>query len=486
MIPQLTRTAGLVCLLAALLVAGAAGAQELRNTLFERADRALAAADEAKASTLSPRNYERGREAYEDAERDLERGRNIEGIRRKLAEATKYFRDAAEAAELASLTLAPVIKTRQDALAADAPTLSGPIWEDAERKFADAVRYLERGDLGDSRKRAAEAESLYRDAELGAIKTRYLSDTRRLLAEADRARVDRYAPRTLAKAQELLKQAERELNENRYDTDLPRSLAQQANYEARHAIYLTELVRRVRDRDLSVEELVLEWEAPLIAIAGAADVVPDLSEGNDALTAVLVEYIDDLRAEKQSLEQDLMEANARVIEMEEELRILDEKLGGATAERQALMRSLQAQQRVREQFEQVEQMFSRDEAQVFREGNEVILRLVGLSFPSGRATVDSEYYPLLTKVEKAIDVFPRSDLRVEGHTDSYGGDEANMRLSQARAEAVMNYMINAMRIPSNRIAAVGHGETRPIANNETAEGRARNRRIDIVIQPKLD
>ena len=63
---------------------------------------------------------------------------------------------------------------------------------------------------------------------------------------------------------------------------------------------------------------------------------------------------------------------------------------------------------------------------------------------------------------------------------------ADQKLSQTRAEAVQQYMINAMRIPTYRLIATGYGETRPIASNETESGRERNRRIDIVIRPNLE
>lgn len=463
-----------------------AGAQELRAVLFEKAEASKAKAEAIQADLFAPRNYERAKKAYSAAETGLARGRNVDYIRDKLSEADEYFQKAEAAAELARITLASVIETRKDARAADAPSMSAPIWEDAERKFADAIGQLEGGDLKDANRRAAEAESLYRDAELSAIKSKYLSETRRLLEEADRARVERYAPVTLARSRRLLQQAEKELNENRYDTDLPRSLAQQANYEARHAIHLANRVRDVRDNEMTIEELILSWERSLIAIAGAADLVPDLVEGNEVLTEELVAYVENLRSRNQALEQDLADNMSRVGEMEEEIRILDEKLGGATVERQALVQRLQSQARIREQFAQVEKMFTRDEAQVFREGNDVTLRLVGLSFASGSANLEASHYPLLQKVETAINVFPRSQLVVEGHTDSYGGDESNIRLSQARADSVMQYMINALRVPSYRLTATGYGETRPIASNETAEGRAKNRRIDIVIRPEVE
>ena len=469
------------------LGAGSASAQnELRNTFFKEADAAKAAADAANASLLAPRSYSAATKEYESAETGLNRGRNIEYVRSNAADAVRHYQTATTAAELAKTVLSQVMKSRQDAANAKAPQLSPDIWDKAQREFGSAIRYLERGDLKNAKRRDIEATSLYRDAELVAIKAQYLTETRRLLDDADRARVGRYAPFTLGNAKQLLAKAEKELNENRYDTDRPRNLARQANYEAKHAIYLSEVVRDVRDKDLTVEQLVLHWEDPLRQISGAADIVPAMAQGHEELTEKLVAYVENQRNEVQSLQQEYEAGNLRLVDMEDELRALDQRLGGATAERAALVQRLEAQARVKEQFEQVEKMFSRSEARVFREGSNVILRLVGLSFDSGQSEIRRGSFDLLTKVEKAIDVFPRSELVIEGHTDSYGGDESNQALSQKRAESVQQYMINAMRIPSYRLIATGYGETNPVANNETEAGRARNRRIDIVIKPNLD
>lgn len=470
-----------------LLAAGQGYAQnELRNTFFKEADAAKAAADAADAKLLAPRTYERGMKEYSDAELSLQRGRNIEIVRSNASDATRYLKEAADKARLARTALAQVMKSRQDAANARAPDLSQDLWTQAQRKFAEAIRLMERGDLKNAKRRDIEATTLYREAELVAIKAQYLSETRRLLADADRARVGRYAPITLGIAKQLLADAERELSENRYDTDLPRSLARRANYEAKHAIYLSEVVRKVRDKDLTAEQLVLQWEDPLRQIAGVADAQPDMATGPDNLTAELVAYFENQASELQALQQEKAESEVRIADMEEELRALDERLGGATTERAALVQRLEAQARVKQQFEQVEKLFGSEEARVFRQADTVILRLVGLSFDSGASQIKSENFDLLGKVEKAIDIFPRSELIIEGHTDSHGGDDLNQKLSQERAESVQQYMINAMRIPTYRLIATGYGETRPVASNETAAGRARNRRIDIVIRPNKE
>jgi len=275
-------------LLLALFVLGAgstAAQNEMRDTFFREADAARKAADAVNAVLLAPKSYLAGTKDYEAAEAGLNRGRNIEYVRKRTGNAMRYYETATTAADLAKTVLSQVMKSRQDAANAKSPQLSPDLWDKAQREFGAAIRYLERGDLKNAKRKDIEATSLYRDAELVAIKAQYLTETRRLLEDAERARVGRYAPLTLANAQSLLAEAEKELNENRYDTDRPRNLARQANYEAKHAIYLSELVRDVRDKNLSVEQLVLNWEEPLRQISGAADIVPAMATGHEELTS---------------------------------------------------------------------------------------------------------------------------------------------------------------------------------------------------------
>jgi OOP family OmpA-OmpF porin len=480
-----TRIATIACLLA--LIATRAPAQEdLRATLFVEADRALAAARSANAELLAPATFTRGLEEYAAAESDLARGRNMDRIRSALAAATRSFAEAGDAAEIANVTLAAVIKTRADANNANAATFAAELWGEAGEAFDTAARRLETGDIRGARSQADEAEALYRDAELTAIKAQYLSQTRALLAEAEQARVPRLAPKTYEKAQSLLAEAERELSENRYDTDLPRSLAQQANYEARHAIYLSGLIDRLRSEDQSLEDLILLYEQPLSDISAAADKAAQLDKGIEPVATELVAYIEGLREQAAQSERDLADTRMRVGELEDEIRDLDERLGGVSQERVALVQRLEAEERIREQFATIENLFGRDEARVSREGNRLIIRLVGLTFQSGQDVVRPAYRALLEKLKQAAEVFPRSQITVEGHTDSYGGDENNLALSRRRAEAVSAFMTNELGMPAFRLSSVGYGETQPIANNDTEQGRERNRRIDIIIEPQLE
>ena len=77
--------------------------------------------------------------------------------------------------------------------------------------------------------------------------------------------------------------------------------------------------------------------------------------------------------------------------------------------------------------------------------------------------------------------FPGASIEISGHTDSTGSDNVNKSLSQARAEKVGKFLTDVGEIDSKRITAIGYGESRPLATNKTAEGRAENRRVEIKI-----
>ncbi len=319
--------------LAALALAStslAVAQQDLHATLFVEADKAQTEAKAANAEQLAPGTYQRAAEAYAAAESDLTRGRPQDRVRTDAAAAAKVFRQAKDAAETASVTLASVIKTRADAANANAATFAAQQWTSATERFDSAMKRLEAGDVRGAHSRADEAEALYRDAELTSIKAQYLSQTRALLAEADQGRVSRFAPKTYESARSLLAQAERALNENRYDTDLPRSLAQQANYQARHAIYLAKVISSMREENRSIEDVILSYEDALVQIGAAADEVVQLDKGVDPVTTDLVAYVEQLREGAAQSQADARDSRKRIGDLEEEVRNLDTQLGGVS------------------------------------------------------------------------------------------------------------------------------------------------------------
>jgi outer membrane protein OmpA-like peptidoglycan-associated protein len=107
------------------------------------------------------------------------------------------------------------------------------------------------------------------------------------------------------------------------------------------------------------------------------------------------------------------------------------------------------------------------------------LILEGVNFKSGSATLEDESFETLDKVVAGLKDNPDVNLEIRGYTDDRGSAKVNQRLSEKRANSVMQYLINA-GIDQTRLRAVGYGESDPIATNKTAEGRAQNRRIEFV------
>jgi outer membrane protein OmpA-like peptidoglycan-associated protein len=103
-----------------------------------------------------------------------------------------------------------------------------------------------------------------------------------------------------------------------------------------------------------------------------------------------------------------------------------------------------------------------------------------LEFESGRAIIKSSSFPTLQRLAQVMKDNPTFKLKLSGHTDNVGRDEANMQLSIDRANAVKTYLMNT-GIEEKRFITEGFGATRPIADNNTAEGRQRNRRVEMEI-----
>lgn len=121
----------------------------------------------------------------------------------------------------------------------------------------------------------------------------------------------------------------------------------------------------------------------------------------------------------------------------------------------------------------------------------LVITVVGdMLFDSGKAKIRSEGDAVLDKVADFLkNNVPDLNVGIEGHTDNqpirHSGWKSNWELSTARALAVLHYLVNEKGISPSRLSAIGYGEYRPVASNDTRDGRQANRRVEIVIMPKI-
>lgn len=122
-----------------------------------------------------------------------------------------------------------------------------------------------------------------------------------------------------------------------------------------------------------------------------------------------------------------------------------------------------------------------DEAGCARELTREIKQTLYVEFEHDRTEVRPAYYPEIGKLARVLKQYPTARILLEGHTDSTGPASYNQRLSKSRADAVMKVLVSQFNISAERIRTSGMGESQPIASNDTAEGRARNRRVEAIV-----
>lgn len=107
----------------------------------------------------------------------------------------------------------------------------------------------------------------------------------------------------------------------------------------------------------------------------------------------------------------------------------------------------------------------------------------GIYFETGKSIIKPESYAKLDEIVSIINEYPDYKVKLTGHTDDVGTEANNMKLSQARVDAVKSYLVSK-NVPSARVETLGYGEVRPIASNKTAAGKAQNRRVELELSLK--
>ena len=107
---------------------------------------------------------------------------------------------------------------------------------------------------------------------------------------------------------------------------------------------------------------------------------------------------------------------------------------------------------------------------------------LNIEFDTAKWDVKPKYNDEIKQVADFMKAHPEAKVVIEGHTDNVGSEAFNIKLSQERAGSVKAYLVDKFGIESSRLRAVGYGPNRPIASNDTAEGRQKNRRVDAVVE----
>lgn len=442
--------------------------------MIDQLGKELAEARTEQVDVLSPTWFKRAAASHVEAKQGLERGDALTGILDNIAKGRAQLAQARVVAIRSRDQLDQTILSREAARAVNAQQFAGD-YADAENAFLKLTTAMDDSNFDYARNNRQKVSESFRALELRAISQAAMGDTRQLMQKAEELKVPKIAPKSFADAQAAVQKAEAYIAANRYDKDGIRQQVDQAQFMAQRALVIGDASRAFDE--MTPESVALRIESYLSAINTQLN-APDVRNlpFKEQTQAIMTEMATVQATAKQIDEKNtvIQTLNARLAELE------------GTSQRVKYDKDrLAAEKRFNELFVAVQGDFRPEEAEVYKQLDTLVIRLKGIQFPVGQAVVQPASYPLLTKVQNAIRTFGQPDVVIEGHTDSTGSAEKNQMLSEQRAESVKQYLVANGTLSSRKIKAVGYGFSRPIAPNETAAGRAQNRRIDVLIKPQM-
>jgi outer membrane protein OmpA-like peptidoglycan-associated protein len=382
-----------------------------------------------QADVFAKDSYEEAHKHLDKAEKLQNSGAKQEKVLDEAGLAKAYSTKAQEETERNKPLLNSVADARERALASGAATTQPKELRKIDDDFVDYVKKAVKGK--DTPEKTADFQRRYSDLELGTITQSRLGRSQQWLKQAKDLGAEKVAPQSYADAKEAYNNARLVIATNRYDEEAISTAVDKSEANSAYALEVTQEVKK-----------------------------------SDIPESVAVDIVNK-RHDIARLRQRMGESR----QVNAQLRNRNE---------QFMMSA-----RINEMIDQAQGAFDKDDAEVYRQGNDLLFRLKTVKFTSGKTDIPAGALPVLGKVKEVIQDLRATKVVVEGHTDSTGSTALNKKLSQARAEAVADYLSSDGAVDPSIIEAVGYGDSRPLASNRTKEGRAQNRRVDIVVTPGL-
>ena len=404
-----------------------------------------------QVNVLSPRNFQEAQDNLNSAKKSLDKQKDAKDTLHYVAVGHAYLVRSNEFATLAHANIEDVIIARQDAIKAGAPGYFSADFMNADKNLKAVTAEIEKNDLKDAASNRSNLQASYLDLELKSTKEAYLGKSQATIALAIKEGAKDYAPRSLAIAQKSEIDSEAFITANRHDSEQLTARSTETRTAADHLLKITRSSRS--GKKTSSEDNALALEGEQNQVVAKQDQINTKDDQLDAKDSQIDSKNNQVRAEI-AANQALNNEN----------------------------KNLEADKAFNRSFDEARAEFTSSEAEVYKQGNTLMIRLRGLEFPTAQAVLKGSNFPLLAKVQKVIKDFGKSSVIVEGHTDSRGGKLLNEKLSTNRAQAVKDYFVANAGSDTLDIKSIGYDYQKPLASNKTPDGRAQNRRVDILIQ----
>ncbi len=393
---------------------------------------------------LAPEHFAKAKELLDRAVKEAQNSEDPDAGVKTADDGLKYISSAEDYAKAARTVLANALQKRSRAMKVHANLLYEKEFAEVDKDLKEAGHALEVGNKKFALEKDTSLATRYTNLEVRALKTNISESADEAYKKATKANANHLAPLTLKAAKNELDIAHKIIDVEKENFDKAQFHAEQARYLAKRAQYIAELITTLKGERLTGEQEVL-WYQKQLELAHAG--LPAELKFDKSNAQVIDEFASDVKR---------LAGNLHNVETH-------------SVAHEAL-------------FQEVTAMFQPDEAEVVRLGNDLILRCYGFYFPVGKSGLDQSNYALLNKIVSAINKFPKNNIEVVGHTDSTGSQRINTKLSDERAKNIADFLVKVANIDPNRVSSMGVGDENPVASNATEEGRAKNRRIEIIIK----
>lgn len=420
---------------------------------------------------LSPTWFKTASDYYRRAARLLKEGDTPRDILKAINESRRSLEKANGFAATSEKEIKIAYLSRIDAISAGVPKLYKSEFEIADEDFIRLAKAVERNKLSSARSNAPDVAKVFQKLEVRAIKEHKLGDARKLITEARNKGAKKYVPKTLRKVQQMYQATDKYITKSPHGTEVHKR-ADDLLEAAQHLHVALSQIKKWERRKL--EDILIEVENNLVKLETLAS-----GSSQSLYLQKLGEHFKNLEENIRSRIDSQKFLNQEVANLQKRLRETNSEIENLSIEKRKRMEERQ----FAEKFNRVRSMFMVDEADIYRQGTNLLVRLKGLNFEVGKSYILPTHYPLLTKLQKAIRLFDTKRAIIEGHTDTTGSTALNKALSQQRADSVKAYLVFNGSVNDDIISSVGYGPDKPIAPNTTSQGRKLNRRIDVLLIP---
>lgn len=398
----------------------------------------LSEADKSLAMLLAPKTYAEGMANFATALDILNTGGSIETADEIIAKAEIYFSSSKNIADNFASDYANVLNSRDAAKIENASTFAIDYWQDAEMTLKNSGSSYENKNFESASESAALADNKYKTAKSEAVKNQILNDARLELAAAKQSGAEDFAPKSFALASGLLIITEELVESGNYSRSNAEQFAYESFIEANKAKSISLMAKKLSKSNLSWEDFFLSWSVPkYISTYNSRTVVK-----NDV----------------QTIYDEPAPANDKPAEIKTE------------------------PEPVRAKPANIFQIFTSDDTEINDSQNQVFVRIFNIKYSPMSAELTSHSVKSVEDIIKAIELYPNSNAEITVFTDNVGIKSVNEELSLKRAEKIKDYISSHSNISEDHITAIGKGESDPIADNKSFEGREKNRRVELLIK----